>query len=83
MPDELFVVITEPDKSPRRVVLEGVLELGRECDGEIVTDNEVSRRHLKLLPSPNGLKVVDLGSSNGTMVNGVKISEPTLSLIHI
>ena len=77
MAEEIFVVINEPDKSPRRIVLEGVLEIGRESDGEIVDDTEVSRHHLKLLPSPNGLKVVDLGSSNGTRVNGVLISEPT------
>ncbi|MDQ1428989.1 MAG: nitrite reductase large subunit, partial [Acidimicrobiaceae bacterium] len=77
MTEEIFVVINEPDKSPRRIVLEGVLEIGRESDGEMVDDTEVSRHHLKLLPSPNGLKVVDLGSSNGTRVNGVLISEPT------
>lgn len=77
MADEMFVVITEPNKSPRRIVLEGSVEFGRECEGELVDDGEVSRRHLKLLPSPNGLKVIDLGSSNGTTVNGVRITEPT------
>lgn len=77
MAEEMFVEVAEPDRQPRRVVLEGPVEFGRECDGEIINDLEVSRRHLKMLPSPNGLRVVDLGSSNGTTVNGVPVSEPT------
>jgi|GEM_PF-4022816 len=78
MAEDQFVEIHEPGKPPRRVVLEGVVEIGRECDGEQVADDEVSRRHLKLVPSPTGLRVFDLGSSNGTQVNGVRISEPTV-----
>ncbi|MEN3313912.1 MAG: type transport system permease protein [Acidimicrobiaceae bacterium] len=73
-----FVEIHEPGKAPRRVVLEAVLEVGRECDGEQVADDEVSRRHLKLVPSPTGLRVFDLGSSNGTKVNGELITGPTV-----
>ncbi|MGI8777154.1 MAG: FHA domain-containing protein [Acidimicrobiales bacterium] len=78
MAQDQFVEIHEQGKAPRRVVLEGVVEIGRECDGEQVADDEVSRRHLKLVPSPTGLRVFDLGSSNGTQVNGVRINEPTV-----
>jgi len=47
--------------------------LARDCDGEVLADEGVSRRHLKLLPSPLGLSVVDLGSRNGTLVNGAAL----------
>ncbi|MGI9080092.1 MAG: ABC transporter permease [Acidimicrobiales bacterium] len=78
MADDHFVEIHEPGKPPRRVVLEAVVEVGRECEGEQVADDEVSRRHLKLVPSPTGLRVFDLGSSNGTQVNGELITGPTV-----
>ena len=50
------------------------IEVGRECDGEVVSDEGVSRRHLRLVPSPVALSVVDLGSRNGTLLNGVAIT---------
>jgi NADPH-dependent 2,4-dienoyl-CoA reductase/sulfur reductase-like enzyme/ferredoxin len=55
-------------------VLDRAVEVGRECDGEVLADPGVSRRHLKLVPSPTSLSVVDLGSRNGTLVNGNPLS---------
>jgi adenylate cyclase len=40
-----------------------------------VVDPTVSRRHAQILSDENGLTVHDLGSSNGTFVNGNKITE--------
>ena len=68
------IEIREPGELPRRVVVDRALEVGRDCDGVVLTDDGVSRRHVKLLASPLGLSVVDLGSRNGTMVNGVPIT---------
>jgi len=42
------------------------------CDCAIV-DATVSRRHAELTVAQNGLQVKDVGSSNGTFVNGVKV----------
>ncbi|MEP7020485.1 MAG: FAD-dependent oxidoreductase [Pseudonocardiales bacterium] len=67
------IEVREPGRRPRRVVVDRGLEVGRECDGVLLADEGVSRRHVKLLPSPLGLSVVDLGSRNGTTVNGVRI----------
>lgn len=67
------IEIREPGLRPRHLVVDRALEVGRECDGELIADQEASRRHLKLLPSPLGLSVVDLGSSNGTLVNGLPL----------
>ena len=69
-----IIEIRELGRPVRRVVLDRAIEVGRECDGEVLSDEGVSRRHLRLVPSPVALSVVDLGSRNGTLVNGVPIT---------
>ena len=66
--------VREPGRPPRLVVVDRGLEVGRECDGIQVADAGVSRKHVKFLPSPMGLSVVDLGSRNGTLVNGLPLT---------
>ena len=68
------IEIREVGKPPRVVVVDHVLEIGRDRVGVTIVDDGVSRRHLKLLPSPLGLQVVDLGSRNGTLLNGVPVA---------
>ncbi|WP_183095991.1 FAD-dependent oxidoreductase [Nocardioides stalactiti] len=70
---EPYVEIREVGRPPRVVVVDRVLDIGRDGAAVTVTDDGVSRRHLKLLPSPLGLSVVDLGSRNGTMLNGLPV----------
>ncbi len=73
---ERYVVeVRELDRAPRRITITARVELGRECDGIIVEDARVSRRHLSLVPASSTLTVVDLGSTNGTLVNDALISE--------
>src|SRR6478752_5654056 len=43
-----------------------------------VTDREVSRRHFALRAEEKALVIMDLGSTNGTFVNGVAIREAIL-----
>ncbi len=74
MPEPPVIEIREPGQAVRRVVLSHAVEVGRDCDGEVVSDAGVSRRHLKLVPNPTSLSVVDLGSRNGTLVNGHPLS---------
>jgi hypothetical protein len=51
------------------------LTIGRLSDSNLtLPDHNVSRRHAEVRPSGNGFSVVDLGSTNGTMVNGARIS---------
>jgi len=69
-----IIEIREPGRRVRRVVVDRAIEVGRECDGEVLSDEGVSRRHLRLVPSPVALSVVDLGSRNGTLLNGVPIT---------
>jgi class 3 adenylate cyclase len=50
------------------LLLVGRITVGRECDGLMVTDPRVSRRHLELEPVEGGVMVSDLGSRNGTTI---------------
>ena len=61
----------------QRIVVEGDLLLGREGADVLVEDAEVSRQHALVRPVEGSLEVTDLGSVNGTFVNGERIQEPT------
>lgn len=56
------------------VLLVEPLEIGRDCDGIMISDPKVSRAHALLEPHADGLIVEDLSSRNGTWVNGVRIT---------
>ena len=73
MVDFPLIEIREPGRPVRRVVVNRAIEVGRDCDGELLDDDGVSRRHVKLVPSPLGLSIVDLGSRNGTLINGTTL----------
>lgn len=61
------------------VLLGQGLRLGREQDCHVVLDDfSVSRHHAELVPGPQGWVLRDLGSSNGTSVNEVRIQGETL-----
>lgn len=74
MAEPPVIEVREWGRPARRVTLSRPLLFGRECDGVNLADGEVSRRHLRLVPSPTALSVVDLGSSNGSTVNGVALT---------
>ncbi len=40
-----------------------------------LTDKRVSRNHLHIMPDQNGFRVRDLGSTNGTFLNGTRIDD--------
>jgi hypothetical protein len=52
--------------------------VGRQSDCTIpLNDQNVSRRHAQITPGRGAYVVADLGSTNGTMVNGTRISADT------
>lgn len=58
---------------------EGPLGLGREPDNHFVlADPGVSRHHARLVRSGDGWTIEDLGSANGTRVNGRRVSSALL-----
>lgn len=64
----------------RRVVLGNQpVRIGRMADcGVQLNDPNVSRHHAEVRPSGEGFTIADLGSTNGTKVNGVRVSERAL-----
>lgn len=60
--------------------VKGPTVLGRsaECDIALVGD-EVSRRHVMIKPTEQGLSIEDLGSSNGTFINNKRIQHGFLN----
>jgi catechol 2,3-dioxygenase-like lactoylglutathione lyase family enzyme len=65
----------------RRVTIGGTpVVIGRlpECD-VVLNDSNVSRRHAELRRSGDGVFLTDLGSTNGTRVNGSPVREQILA----
>lgn len=60
-------------------LVKGTTVVGRVPPSDLVLeDDSVSRRHAEIYKMGNTISVRDLGSANGTFVNGERISETTL-----
>ncbi len=58
---------------------ESVITIGRNPDSNLVlADPNVSRNHAEIRPRGERFEVVDLGSTNGTRVNGVRLDSQVL-----
>jgi hypothetical protein len=58
--------------------VEGDAVIGREGAHVNIADSELSRRHASLHRTAHGVVIEDLGSTNGTFVNGERVTEPML-----
>ncbi|HSM78299.1 MAG TPA: SpoIIE family protein phosphatase [Bryobacteraceae bacterium] len=73
------IIIQAPDGSARTVRLENArMALGRSSANELcfAEDAGLSRQHLVFERNGDGWQVKDLGSKNGTLVNGQRITAP-------
>jgi predicted component of type VI protein secretion system len=70
------VVFTSGPLAGRDVEVTAALVLGRQAGDLLIDDQEVSRYHAALRPAGDGLELEDLGSLNGTWVNGTRIHGP-------
>lgn len=79
-----------PEEYPLLVAQEGPLKgqrwqlsqtvvLGREtsCD-VVVADRQISRFHARITPTAEGMILEDLGSKNGTHLNGIPLTAPVV-----
>jgi len=72
-------LVIEDDEGQRREVPldRDEITIGRREDNLVhLPDRNVSRRHARLVRRDGAVLLEDLRSANGTMVNGVRISEP-------
>lgn len=72
----LTAVRGDADRPPYELNLRDRLVIGRsaDCDLPLIEDKEVSRQHCELTLVDEMVRIADLGSKNGTLVNGVPIS---------
>jgi pSer/pThr/pTyr-binding forkhead associated (FHA) protein len=76
MANVYWIQILEPGHPSRVEKIDAEIEVGRDCEGMLVDDPTVSRRHITLDPTDVGLVVVDMGSANGTYIDGDRMGDP-------
>lgn len=73
----VIIEIVEGPDAGRQVKLEQPVVIGRDGGADVVLDDsQASRRHARLTPTAAGAVVEDLGSTNGTLVNGNEVHAP-------
>jgi DNA-binding NtrC family response regulator len=82
-PSTFRLVVVDGIDSGTTFVLDGkqptraLVGQGPACELRL-RDAEVSRRHVALEPTPEGVRITDLGSTNGTFVDRVRVIEAIL-----
>src|SRR5205823_8427107 len=72
---EITLQIIEGPNAGQALDVEGAAVIGRDPASAalVIEDSEASRRHASLIPEGQSLNVEDLGSTNGTFVNGERL----------
>jgi pSer/pThr/pTyr-binding forkhead associated (FHA) protein len=74
---ELILEIVEGEDAGRQTPLDGPVEIGRDTSTNFAVDDEqASRRHARVSAQGDVAIVEDLGSTNGTYVNGQTVEGP-------
>jgi predicted component of type VI protein secretion system len=79
MPAAAFRLIVRTGPNPGVVIdlTKEVSMMGRDVTNDVVVgDAEVSRQHARITRTPAGYVLEDLGSTNGTFVNGERLAAP-------
>ncbi|MFY0578426.1 FHA domain-containing protein [Cystobacter fuscus] len=73
------LVIRHPDGSESEQELSGELRVGRQegTNDLVLAEGGVSRRHARFFEEDGAVMVEDVGSANGTFVDGQRITGPT------
>ena len=75
-----LTLLVDDGALPRELVLVGTTLVGRDPECEIShADPRLSRRHAEFRVTSDGVRLRDLGSRNGTLVNGHRVDEIVLT----
>jgi DNA-binding NtrC family response regulator len=75
-----LVVLSGEQRGAERTIDADVFRIGKSPDNDLVlADDTVSRSHCEIVRDPRGFLVRDLGSTNGTLLEGAEIREAYLS----
>lgn len=75
----LQLMFLRADGERRTLSISGTTQIGRDPACPVcLPDVLVSRRHAELYPGGSGWRIRDLGSSNGTYLNGLRITDAEL-----
>jgi pSer/pThr/pTyr-binding forkhead associated (FHA) protein len=74
-----YIEVEGPQETLLIPIGRSVMHIGRGLSADLHLDeNSVSRRHALIVPRPTGPRLLDDRSSNGTFVNGRRITQATL-----
>jgi FHA domain len=79
-----LLVLASPELGPGETIeVAAPTVVGRDAASGIRLERDefVSARHARIEPRPEGAMVDDLGSTNGTFVNGSKVKRPKLAKV--
>ena len=67
-----------PNSGMEAELAAGPIMIGRGSDCQLILDDDyVSTRHARVVTGDSGIYIEDLGSTNGSYVNGMRITAPT------
>jgi len=69
-----IIEVRQPGTTVLWVIVHDRLILGRDCDGLLLRDDHTSRQHIELKLASKNITVTDLNSTNGTLLNGIKLN---------
>lgn len=73
--DACLIIIRGTPQGHRHFLTLPEMVIGRDATADIIlNDQSVSRKHARLIKEDGKVKLLDLGSSNGTLINGKKLT---------
>lgn len=78
-----LIRIKNGTKTRAHVIVRPRFVIGRSMDVEVpIISSTISRRHIQIDITPEGISLTDLGSNNGTFINGIRLASNKTILIH-
>jgi len=77
-PDQPVIKLSGPEGEHRFLMMDDELVIGRSPSSDIaIAHKSISRQHIKITNKEGQFFIEDLGSQNGSTLNGVRLIEPT------